>query len=122
MGLEGSYWKGEGIDENWLKKKEAKDLVYGDDDIIDDEAFDEALRRGRIRSKSGVEEIELWDSTDLGRYTINTPTSEKESAEQQDSRMKPVPERDFLSITGEVNMEDAEFQRKIQEMLAEIQS
>ncbi len=92
MGLEGYYWKGKSIDGDWIKKNEAKETMYGDkkdsydylmdddDSIFEEDGIEKILAEGEIP--------ELWDSYDLGKYTIDTPSKEKETAEQQDLKLQ----------------------------------
>ena len=108
MGLEGYYWKGKSIDGDWIKRNEANEKLYGDEEdsydcLVDDSTFEE-----------------LWDSYNLGRYTIDTPSQEKETAEQQDLNMMPVSELEFQQISDDVDIEDVELQRRLDEILKEL--
>ena len=96
MGLEGYYWKGKSIDGDWIKKNEANEKLYGDKK----DSYDYLMDDDSIFEEDGIEKIlaegeipELWDSYDLGKYTIDTPSKEKETAEQQDLKLQKKLER-----------------------------
>ena len=112
MGLEGYYWKGKSIDGDWIKKNEAKEGLYGDEEDSYDCLMDD--------DDSTFEE--LWNSYNLGKYTIDTPSQEKETAEQQDLNMMPVSELEFQKISDDVDLEDAEIQKRLDEMIKELNS
>lgn len=143
MGLEGTFRKS--IDGEWLKKHEADEIDYSkdsydylfDDELeydIDSESYDDrvvisdvkiesdAIEKGLAESEMSDEELaSLWGKNDLGKYTINTPTQEKQAAQNEDRNMLPISELEFQEISDEVDREDAEMQEKFKQMVEELE-
>lgn len=74
----------------------------------------------------GIEESEkpdeeLWSASDLGKHTINVPTSQKKAAEKQEMQMQPVSKLDFQEISDDVDKEDADMQKKLDEEVQELE-
>ena len=64
---------------------------------------------------------ELWNASDLGKYTIGTPTQEKQEVMQQEQYMKPVSELEFQEISKDADPVDIEMQKKFEQMAAELE-
>ena len=148
MRLEGNF--GKSIDSEWLKKHEADEIDYSkdsydylfEDDLntiginenlygIDDDDK-AALAAARTETK-GMEKLiiesemsdeefaALWGMNDLGKYTINTPTQEKITVQNEEKNMQPISELEFQEIAEEVDREDAEMQEKFKQMAEELE-
>ena len=143
MRLEGTFR--ESIDGEWLKKHEADEVDYSkdsydylfDDELeydINSESYDykkeisaeknesDTIKKILAESEMGDEELaSLWGKNDLGKYTINTPTQEKQAAQNEDRNMQPISELEFQEISDEVDHEDAEMQEKFKQMAEELE-
>lgn len=143
MGLEGNYRKS--IDGDWLKKHEADEIDYSKDsyDYLFDDGLEydisresdddraailaariesDAIVKGLATSEMSDEELAtLWGKNDLGKYTINIPTQEKQAAQNEDRNMQPISELEFQKISDEVDREDAEMQEKFKQMAEELE-
>lgn len=143
MRLEGTFR--ESIDGEWLKKHEADEIDYSkdsydylfDDELeydINSESYDykkeisaeknesDTIKKILAESEMGDEELaSLWGKNDLGKYTINTPTQEKQAAQNEDRNMQPISELEFQEISDEVDREDAEMQEKFKQMAEELE-
>ena len=144
MRLEGKY--GKSIDGEWLKKHEADEIDYTKDsyDYLFDNEFeldkvlkeydeindDDRAALSAARSKSdGIDKLlqesemqeELWNASDLGKYTIGTPTQEKQEVMQQEQYMKPVSEKKKKKISKDADPVDIEMQKKFEQMAAELE-
>lgn len=71
--------------------------------------------------KTDEELKELWSASDLGRHTINTPTPQKKAVEQQEMKMKPVSKLEFQEISDDLDKEDANMQKRLEEMVQELE-
>ena len=135
----------ESIDGEWLKKHEADEIDYSkdsydylfDDELeydINSESYDykkeisaeknesDTIKKILAESEMGDEELaSLWGKNDLGKYTINTPTQEKQAAQNEDRNMQPISELEFQEISDEVDREDAEMQEKFKQMAEELE-
>ena len=110
--------KRKSIDGEWIRNNETKDIRYSSNSQKD--------------SYDYLDDIDIsidWDASDLGKYTINTPTSEKNKAAEQDKKMIPISEKEFEEISDDIDPEDANFQdwlkkqeKEFEVMLSEIQS
>lgn len=91
----------------------------------DDKAVVEAARTesdgiAKALAESEMQE-ELWSASDLGKYTINTPTQEKQKVSEQEKYMEPVPDKEFQEIAGESDQWSKEMQKKFDEMAKEME-
>ena len=64
---------------------------------------------------------ELWSASNLGKYTMETPIQAKQAVQEQEQFMEPVSELEFQEISDEVDREDAEMQKKLEEMVQELE-
>ena len=143
MKLEGTFR--ESIDGEWFKKHEADEIDYSkdsydylfDDELeydINSESYDDkkvisaeknesdTIKKILAESEMGDEELaSLWGKNDLGKYTINTPTQEKQAAQNEDRNMQPISKLEFQEISDEVDREDAEMQEKFKQMAEELE-
>ena len=71
--------------------------------------------------KSDEELTELWGASDLGKYTINTPTPQKQAVAKSETQMQPVSELEFKEISEDLDKEDAEMQKKLEEAFLELE-
>ena len=136
MGLEGKILRGKSIDGEWVRKHEADEINYSKDSydyLMDDKStdrvvdYDDAavlaavgLEADGIR-KEREESEQLWDSSDLGKYTINTPTVDKLQEEQQYHRMEPISKKEFQEIAGEIDPIDDAIQRECEAAAEELE-
>ena len=86
-----------------------------------DAARQESAGIAKLLSESEMLDEELWSASDLGKYTINTPVQEKQKAEEQDKYMQPISELEFQGISADVDREDAEMQKKLEEIAKELE-
>ncbi len=90
----------------------------------DDRAILSAIRQpsnGIAKALAESEIKELWSASDLGKYTIATPTQAKQAVQAQEQSMEPVSKLEFKEISDEVDREDAEMQKKFEEMAQELE-
>lgn len=71
--------------------------------------------------KSNDELTELWRASDLGKYTINTPTPQKQTAAKAETQMQPVSKLEFTEISEDLDKEDADMQKKLEEAFLELE-
>jgi hypothetical protein len=145
MRLEGNF--GRSIDGEWVRKHEADEIDYTDDNskdsydyLFDDEFYndlneyekiddDDKAAVSAVRSESdgiakALEESKietLWSMEDLGKYTINTPTQEKQTAQNEDKNMQPISELEFKKISKDADKVDIEMQKKLEQMAEELE-
>lgn len=93
---------------------------------IDDD--DKAILSSASQQSEGISKAlaeseikELWSASDLGKYTIGIPTQAKQNVQAQEQFMEPVSEFEFQEISDEVDREDAEMQKKFEEMAQELE-
>lgn len=79
------------------------------------------LKQLEESEKSDEELRELWSASDLGKYTINTPTQQKKTVEEHEMQMQPVSELEFQEISQDVDKEDADMQKKLEEMAKQLE-
>jgi hypothetical protein len=58
---------------------------------------------------------------DLVKYTINTPTKEKQAAQNEDKNMQLISELEFQEISEDADKEDIEMQKKFEQMAEELE-
>lgn len=63
----------------------------------------------------------LWDATALGKATINEPTKAKTTADGQDKKMEPVSKLKFQEISEDLESEDLEMQKQLEDEVAELE-
>lgn len=101
------------------------DKILSELEAIDDDrvALDAAKQpsNGIAKALAESEEKELWTATDLGKYTIGTPTQAKQAVQSQDMQMEPVSELEFQEISDDVDREDAEMQKKFEQIAEELE-
>lgn len=71
--------------------------------------------------KSDDELTELWGASDLGKYTINTPTPQKQAVAKAETQMQPVSKLEFTEISEDLDKEDADMQKKLEEAFLELE-
>ncbi len=82
----------------------------------------DGMAKALAESEMSDEELEaLWNKNDLGKYTIGTPIQAKQAVQEQEQFMEPVSELEFQEISDEVDREDAEMQKKLEEMVQELE-
>ena len=101
-------------------------IEYIDDDnkAIIDSARQEStgIAKALAESEMSDEQLEeLWSASDLGKYTVGTPTQEKQAVEGQEKNMQPVSELEFQEISDDMDHEDAEMQKKLEEAWQELE-
>ena len=96
---------------------------YDDKKVISAEKNEsDTIKKILAESEMGDEELaSLWGKNDLGKYTINTPTQEKQAAQNEDRNMQPISKLEFQEISDEVDREDAEMQEKFKQMAEELE-
>ena len=82
--------------------------------LFDLKAEAEKYKDRLIHSRNLLRSRPKWDASDLGKYTINTPTPEKHKVEEQDEKMIPISEKDFKEISDDIDVEDANFQNRLE--------
>lgn len=81
-----------------------------------------AIVKGTAESEMSDEQLEeLWSASDLGKYTVGTPTQEKQAVKGQEKNMQPVSELEFQEISDDMDHEDAEMQKKLEEAWQELE-
>lgn len=80
-----------------------------------------AIAESEIKEKPRETPEELWDASDLGKYTIGTLTQEKQAAKSQDRNMEPVSKLEFQEISDDVDREDAELQAEYERLVQELE-
>ena len=82
----------------------------------------DGMAKALAESEMSDEELEaLWNKNDLGKYTIGVPTQAKQAVQEQEQSMEPVSEIEFQEISSDVDREDAEMQKKLEEMVQELE-
>lgn len=115
-------WKGQS--HNSGRSQEELDSIR---ELLESDSFTELTEETRDEDKtsSGIlkaleesekTDEELWSASDLGKYTINTPTQQKKAVEQQEIQMQPVSELEFQEISDDVDKVDADMQKRLEEM------
>ncbi len=85
--------------------KDSYDYLFDDDDLeipgtdkieyIDDDNFAAVYVAREAANTEPKALAEIWSASDLGKYTIGTPTQEKQAVESQEKNMQPVSELEF---------------------------
>ena len=96
-----------------VEKDGAREVRYDKDSY--DYLFDD------LEMMSEEQPEELWSASDLGKYTIGTPTQEKQAVKGQEKNMQPVSELEFQEISDDLDLEDAEMQKKLKEEVQELE-
>lgn len=122
-----------------VEKDGAKEIDYNDskdsydyllkNDIIEEditinkfeEKLDESDAIERGTAESEMPDEPLWDARKLGKTTINEPTLAKQEAAKEDKDMIPVSKTKFEMIKDELEQEDIEMQKKLDEAVAELE-
>lgn len=82
----------------------------------------DGMAKALAESEMSDEELEaLWNKNDLGKYTIGVSTQAKQAVQEQEQYMEPVSEIEFQEISSDVDREDAEMQKKLEEMVQELE-
>lgn len=82
----------------------------------------DGMDKALAESEMSDEELEaLWNKNDLGKYTIGVQTQAKQAVQEQEQYMEPVSEIEFQEISSDVDREDAEMQKKLEEMVQELE-
>ena len=68
-----------------------------------------------------AESMQCWDSKDLGKYTIGTPTQDKKAVESQEKHMEPVSEMEFQEIADDADPVDLKLQEEYARMVEELE-
>lgn len=90
----------------------------GLDDTFSEPLESDAIRKGVAESEEEEEEaMALWNKEDLGIYTINTPTIDKQSVEEQDRFMQPVSK----SKLQDLDPEDEEVAKELKEIVQSLE-
>ncbi len=93
------------FESDWFKKLE--------EESRDEDKTSSGILKALEESEKTDEE--LWSASDLGRHTINTPTPQKKAVEEQEMKMQPVSELEFQEISDDVDKEDVDMQRRLEE-------
>lgn len=114
-------------------KKDSYDYLFDDIDYIkkiekiddDDKAAVYAARTesdgiAKALAESEMPE-ELWSASNLGKYTINTPTQEKQRVSEQEKYMEPISDKEFQEISDEAAQLSKEMQEQFDKMAKELE-
>ena len=99
-------------------------LLRGEIDDDDKAALDAAYSKSEGIAKA-IAESEMrdpWSATDIGREFINTPTTDKMQAEQQEHHMEPLSPEIFYEISDDADPVDLEMQAELERMAAELEN
>lgn len=125
MGLEGNIWNGKSIDGDWIKKHEVDEIDYDKEEKDSKDSFDylfteDELEEMRLeiekedeqkRSTKMLEESEmnddemrtLWGAEELGKSTINTPSTHKLEESISSRGMEIYDEKEFEQALEDFN-------------------
>ncbi len=99
-------------------------LLRGEIDEDDKAALDAAYSKsdGIALAIAESEMREPWSATDIGREFINTPTTDKIQAEQQEHHMEPLLPEVFCEISDDADQVDLEMQAELERIAAELEN
>lgn len=98
--------------------------IAGLQDIDDDIAALSAISQqsdGIAKALAESEMEELWSASELGKYTIGTPTKDKKDAQDQEQYMDPVSKLQIQEISDDMDYEDAKLQKRLEQIAQELE-
>lgn len=125
MGLEGNIWNGKSLDGDWIRKHEVDEIDYDKEEKDSKDSFDylfteeeleemrleiekedEQKRWAKMLEESEMNDDEmraLWGAEDLGKSTINTPSTHKQEESISSRGMEIYDEKEFEQALEDFN-------------------
>lgn len=104
-----------------VEKDGAKEIKY-DKAILDSirvpsDGIAKAIAESEIKEKPR----ELWNASDLAKYTIGTPIQEKQGTENIEQSLE-LAGKEFEELAKNIGIDDAELQAEYEQMAEELES
>ena len=107
-----------------LKQLQLRDELLSELDLINEDSKNSHQEMADMIAESEMSDEqlkELWSASELGKYTIGTPTQEKQAVKKQEQYMEPISALEFQEISDEMDREDTEMQKKLEEAWQELE-
>ncbi len=107
---------------------EIEEMSNGHQQIDDDDkaildsirVLSDGIRKAIAESEIEEKPRELWNASDLGKYTIGTPTQEKQGAKSIEQSLE-LAGKDFEELANNMEIDDAELQAEYERMTEELE-
>ncbi len=107
---------------------EIEEMSNGHQQIDDDDkaildsirVLSDGIRKAIAESEIEEKPRELWNASDLGKYTIGTPTQEKQGAKSIEQSLE-LAGKEFEELANNMEIDDAELQAEYERMTEELE-
>lgn len=105
------------IQQMQLREKLIAEGYLAEDDKI---SYEDSKLDKREMDEMIAESMQCWDSRDLGKYTIGTPTQEKQGARSIEQSLE-ISGKEFEELANNMEIDDAELQAEYERMAEELE-
>ena len=101
---------------NGYQQIDDDDKAIWDSIRVPSDGISKAIEESEIKEKPR----ELWNASDLGKYTIGTPTQEKQGAKSIEQSLE-LARKEFEELANNMGIDDAELQAEYEQMAEELE-